>query len=93
MPCAIGERYKGKLQYQDMGDNYHKAIQTGEGGVVITNNDEYCEHMRLVANHGEVVVGDTDREDITNLLGWNYRLTEIQAAIGEVVEQLKKFDF
>ena len=91
---AIGERYKGKItgSIGDMGVlslNYHKAIQTGEGGVVITN--VYCEHMRLVRNHGEVVVGDTDREDITNLLGWNYRLTEIQAAIG--IEQLKKFDF
>ena len=50
---AIGERYKGKItgSIGDMGVlslNYHKAIQTGEGGVVITNNDEYCEHMRLV---------------------------------------------
>jgi len=71
--------------------NYHKAIQTGEGGVVITNSDKHAEHLRLVRNHAEVVVGSTDRSDIINLLGWNYRLTEIQAAIG--IEQLKKLDY
>ena len=93
---APGEKYRGEFTgtIGEMGIlslNYHKAIQTGEGGVVITNNDDYCEHMRLLRNHGEVVVGDTNRSDITNLLGWNYRLTEIQAAIG--IEQLKKMDF
>jgi dTDP-4-amino-4,6-dideoxygalactose transaminase len=71
--------------------NYHKAIQTGEGGVVITNNSDYAEHLQLLRNHAEVVVGKTDRTNITNLLGWNYRLTEVQAAIG--IEQLKKLDF
>lgn len=70
--------------------NYHKAIQTGEGGMVVTDNRELAERLQLIRNHGEVVVGQTSRKDITNLLGWNYRLTEIQAAVG--IEQLKKLD-
>jgi len=73
--------------------NYHKGIQTGEGGVVLTNDVKMAEHLQLVRNHGEVVNGHTDSlEDVNlvNMLGWNYRLTEIQAAIG--IPQLKKLD-
>jgi len=73
--------------------NYHKAIQTGEGGVVLTNDSNVAEHLRLVRNHGEVVIGHMDKGeevDPKNLLGWNYRLTEIQAAIG--IPQLKKLN-
>ena len=74
--------------------NYHKAIQTGEGGVALTNNSDYAEHLQLIRNHAEAVVGkltDENQEKFTNVLGWNYRLTEIQAAIG--IEQLKKLEF
>jgi dTDP-4-amino-4,6-dideoxygalactose transaminase len=71
--------------------NYHKAIQTGEGGVVITNDLKMAEHLQLVRNHGEVVVGKLGREDIVNALGYNYRLTEVQAAIG--IPQLKKLAY
>ena len=73
--------------------NYHKAIQTGEGGVVLTNDDNLARHLRLVRNHGEVVIGHGDRiskDDLVNMLGWNYRLTDLQAAIG--IPQLKKLD-
>ncbi|HEU4879439.1 MAG TPA: DegT/DnrJ/EryC1/StrS family aminotransferase, partial [Gemmatimonadaceae bacterium] len=68
--------------------NYHKTIHTGEGGVVVTNDDEFAERMALIRNHGEVVVKDKGTEDIVNLVGFNYRMTEIEAAIG--IEQLKK---
>ena len=90
-----GVNYKGNIcgTIGEMGVlslNYHKAIQTGEGGVVITDNDKYAEHLQLIRNHAEVVVGQTERTDFVNLLGWNYRLTEIQAAIG--IEQLKKLE-
>ena len=74
--------------------NYHKAIQTGEGGVALTNNSDYAYHLQLIRNHAESVVGklpEKDQEHLTSILGWNYRLTEIQAAIG--IEQLKKLDF
>jgi len=70
--------------------NYHKTIQTGEGGVALTDDPALAEHMQLVRNHGEVVVGKIGREDISNTLGWNYRLTEVQAAIG--IPQLAKLD-
>lgn len=74
--------------------NYHKAIQTGEGGVALTDNSEYAEHLQLIRNHAEAVVGklpEKKQKKLANILGWNYRLTEIQAAIG--IEQLKKLDF
>jgi len=74
--------------------NYHKVIQTGEGGMALTNNDDLAEHMRLVRNHGEAVVGlteDLDQGMLPNMVGSNYRMTEIQAAIG--IPQLSKLDF
>lgn len=68
--------------------NYHKHIHTGEGGVVVTNDDKLAERVQLIRNHAEAVVEDKGVMDITNMVGQNYRLTEIQAAIGR--EQLKK---
>lgn len=94
-----GIRYKDRIT-GTIGDigilslNYHKAIQTGEGGVALTNNSEYAEHLQLIRNHAEAVIGKLSKdkqEKLGNILGWNYRLTEIQAAIG--IEQLKKLDF
>jgi dTDP-4-amino-4,6-dideoxygalactose transaminase len=73
--------------------NYHKGIQTGEGGVVLTNDTQMAEHLQLVRNHGEVIIGYLDKGkglDLENMLGWNYRLTEIQAAVG--IPQLRKLD-
>jgi len=68
--------------------NYHKTIHTGEGGVVVTNDDRFADRLALIRNHGEVVVKDKGTEDIVNLVGFNYRMTEVEAAIG--IEQLKK---
>lgn len=68
-----------------------KTITSGEGGVVITDNREFAKKIQLVRNHGEVVVSDSDQGDIVNVLGWNYRMTEIEAAIGLV--QFKKLEF
>jgi perosamine synthetase len=68
--------------------NYHKHFHTGEGGIVVTNDDDYAEKIRLIRNHAEAVVGDMGRGNITNMLGSNYRLGEIECAIG--IEQLKK---
>ena len=64
--------------------NYHKHIHTGEGGMAVTDNAEYAEKMRLIRNHGEAVVEDKGQEDISNCLGFNFRLGEIEAAIGRV---------
>lgn len=68
--------------------NYHKHIHTGEGGVIVTNNDALAEKLYLIRNHGEAVVEAKQTVDITNTQGFNFRMTEMEAAIG--IEQLKK---
>ncbi len=62
--------------------NRHKHIQTGEGGVVVTDDDDLALRLRLIRNHGENLIEAFGVEDLTNLVGFNYRLTEIAAAIG-----------
>ena len=87
--------YKGRMvgTIGDMGVfslNYHKHIHTGEGGVITTNSDVYAERLHLIRNHGEVSILPKGVKDMTNLWGFNYRLTEIQAAIG--ITQLERAD-
>ncbi|NNM82269.1 MAG: DegT/DnrJ/EryC1/StrS family aminotransferase [Burkholderiales bacterium] len=85
------EKYAGTLA--DMGVfslNYHKTIHCGEGGVVVTNDGNFAERLQLIRNHGEVVVKAKGVENIVNLVGFNYRMTEIEAAIAS--EQLKKLE-
>lgn len=68
--------------------NYHKHIHCGEGGLLVTNDDRLAERLRLIRNHGEAVI-DSDRpEELANILGQNFRLGEIEAAIAR--EQLQK---
>jgi len=86
-------KYKGKFvgTIGDMGVfslNYHKHIHTGEGGIIVTNNAQLAERVQLIRNHAETVVEAKGLTDITNMIGYNYRMTEIEAAIG--IEQLKK---
>ncbi len=93
---ACGALYKGKFAgtMADIGIyslNAHKVIQCGEGGIAVTNDDELAMRLRLIRNHAEAVVGDMPgRVDITNMLGQNYRMPEIEAAIA--IEQFKKLD-
>jgi dTDP-4-amino-4,6-dideoxygalactose transaminase len=63
-----------------------KNITTGEGGVITTNDDNLDESLRLIRNHGE-------KEKYTSILmGNNYRMPEIEAAIGIVqLEKLSSF--
>lgn len=68
--------------------NYHKHIHCGEGGIIVTNNDRYARRMRLIRNHGEAVIDSSDPFELGNILGYNFRLGEIEAAIA--TEQLKK---
>ena len=68
--------------------NYHKHIHTGEGGVCVTNDDRLAERMQLIRNHAEAVLRDRKVDDYSNMIGFNFRMTEIEAAIG--IEQLKK---
>ena len=70
--------------------NYHKHIHTGEGGIIVTNDLEIYERLQLIRNHAEAVVEEKGHEDLANMIGHNFRLGEIEAAIG--IEQLKKLD-
>jgi perosamine synthetase len=90
-----GALYKGKYAgtLADVGGislNYHKHIHTGEGGVLFTNNDGVAERLQLIRNHAEAVVGNKGVENLSNMLGYNFRLGEIECAIG--IEQLKKLN-
>jgi perosamine synthetase len=68
--------------------NYHKHIHTGEGGMCVTNDPVLAERMQLIRNHAESVVEGKGVSDLSNMIGFNFRLGEIEAAIG--LEQLKK---
>jgi dTDP-4-amino-4,6-dideoxygalactose transaminase len=84
-------RYAGTLAHMGVFSlNYHKTIHTGEGGVVVTDDDQFAERLQLIRNHAEVVVKPKGVKNIVSMLGFNYRMTEIEAAIGG--EQLKKLE-
>jgi len=61
--------------------NYHKHIHCGEGGILVTNDDEYARRLALIRNHGEAVIEPRDRSDLANIIGYNFRMGEIEAAI------------
>ena len=61
-----------------------KNMTTGEGGMLTTDSNEIAETCRLLRNHGE------SQKYCHTMLGYNYRMTDIQAAMGLV--QLKKLD-
>jgi dTDP-4-amino-4,6-dideoxygalactose transaminase len=90
---APGTFYKGKFTgtLAHVGGyslNYHKHIHTGEGGILVTNDDKIAEKLQLIRNHAEAVVYDKGVTDLVNMIGHNFRLGEIECAIG--IEQLKK---
>ena len=70
--------------------NYHKHIHTGEGGIVVTNDDSYSERVSLIRNHAEAVIAGKGVKDLSNMIGHNFRLGEMECAIG--IEQLKKLN-
>lgn len=70
--------------------NYHKHIHCGEGGIVVTDNDRLAEKVQLIRNHAEAVVEGKGETHLENMIGFNYRMTEIEAAIARC--QLRKLD-
>jgi perosamine synthetase len=92
---AWGASYKGR-PVGTMGDvgvfsfNVNKTVQSGEGGLCVTNDSDLAYRLQLIRNHGEAVVASAGYEDITNIVGFNYRMTELQAAVAHA--QLGKLD-
>ncbi|MDI6744689.1 MAG: DegT/DnrJ/EryC1/StrS family aminotransferase [Thermodesulfovibrionales bacterium] len=100
--CAIGSEYRGK-KIGGHGNiacfSFHprKVITTGEGGMITTDNPEIAERLRRFRHHG-MSVPDVERHKSRKVviekyveIGYNYRMTDIQAAIG--IEQLKRLPF
>ncbi|KAE9635578.1 UDP-4-amino-4,6-dideoxy-N-acetyl-beta-L-altrosamine transaminase [Defluviitalea raffinosedens] len=99
---ALGAEYKGR-KIGSIGDmttfSFHpvKPITTGEGGAITTNNKEFYDKLMLFRSHGIT----RDQEMLLNdnaawyyeqhFLGYNYRMTDIQAALG--CSQLNKLEF
>jgi perosamine synthetase len=100
--CAAGANYQGKWA-GILGDaasfSFHprKSITTGEGGMITTNDEKLAERMNQMRNHGATISEEQRHHGPKpyilpdfNLLGFNYRMTDLQGAIG--IEQLKKLD-
>lgn len=96
---AVGSEYKGtkvgSCKFSDMAVfSFHpvKNITTGEGGAITTNNEELYQKLLAFRSHGVHKDGEmkTTWEYEMRELGYNYRLTDIQAALG--ISQLKKME-
>lgn len=89
---ALGAKYKNKkiggLKSDMTIFSFHpvKTITTGEGGAILTNNKKYYDKLTHLKSHG--IKKDQNGFNVMTELGYNYRLTDIQAALG--VSQLKK---
>ncbi|MBM77138.1 MAG: perosamine synthetase [Crocinitomicaceae bacterium] len=100
--CAAGAMYKN--QYAgSLGDigcfSFHprKSITTGEGGMITTNNKDLAEKVSMLRNHGASISEEQRHNGPKpyilpefNLLGYNYRMTDLQGAMG--VAQINKLD-
>lgn len=100
--CAIGSEYRGEKIGRSHGDiacfslHPRKLLTTGDGGMITTANAEWDRELRLLRQHG-MSVSDAVRHKSSEVifesypvLGFNYRLTDIQAAVGRV--QLARLD-
>jgi perosamine synthetase len=100
--CAAGASLNGHMagSVSDAAAfSFHprKSITTGEGGMLITNNPRLYTVAEKMRNHGAEVSEEERHKRVSpyllpefNLLGFNYRMTDLQGAIG--VQQLKKLD-
>lgn len=94
---AIGGTYKGKYlgTYGDVGClsfDFVKTITCGEGGAVLTNNSEFAKHADQFSDHGHDHIGNDRGAESHPVLGYNFRISELNAAVGLAqVRRLKDF--
>jgi perosamine synthetase len=100
--CAIGSSYKGKKIGSHSSlvcFSFHprKVITTGDGGMITTSNKNYDERLKLLRQHGMSINARARHvskkvifEEYVEV-GYNYRMTDIQAAVG--IKQLEKLDW
>jgi dTDP-4-amino-4,6-dideoxygalactose transaminase len=80
--ASLGGKPAGTLGHMGVYSlNYHKHIHCGEGGVIVTNDDRLVERLQLIRNHAEAVVEGKGVTDLTNMVGFNMRMTELDAAV------------
>lgn len=92
---APGSRTRGRFTgtLADIGGfslNYHKHIHCGEGGILVTDDDRMAARLQLIRNHAESVIESNDPAELSNMIGYNFRMGEIEAAIASV--QLEKLE-
>ncbi len=92
---AIGGTYDGKPlgSYGDLGCfsfDYVKTVTCGEGGGIITNSEIYADRAHKYQDHGHDHVGNDRGAETHPFLGYNYRLSELNAAVG--IAQLRKLN-
>jgi len=100
--CAAGSSYHGQKigSHSDLVCfSFHprKVITTGDGGMITTSNEAFYKRLKLLRQHG-MSINDRERHlssrvifEEYNELGYNYRMTDIQAAVG--IKQLQKLDW
>ncbi|WP_420399895.1 DegT/DnrJ/EryC1/StrS family aminotransferase [Flagellimonas sp.] len=92
---AIGATYHGK-PLGSIGDlgcfsfDYVKTITCGEGGAILTNNETYYQNAHKYADHGHDHIGNDRGAEAHPFLGYNYRISEMNAAVG--LAQLSRLD-
>src|SRR5690606_33361365 len=92
---ALGASYKGKMvgTFGTVGTysfDFFKITTCGEGGVLITNNEDLYKKADVVSDHGHDHIGDNRGMENHPYLGNNYRIGEINAAIG--LTQMRKIN-
>jgi perosamine synthetase len=100
--CAIGSAYKNKkIGYHSdlVCFSFHprKVITTGDGGMITTTREDFYKRIKLLRQHA-MSVNDRERHTAGKIIfedhlevGYNYRMTDFQAAVG--IKQLEKLDF